>query len=118
MAETGRDAAFRVRQITEQELIDAGELDALGEPEFHVRVSPVASGWWTREELAALHARLGELLATPVARQEFGCAPEDAAWRRGYLGKPVHEATRPELEAAIAAMLADRAAGQLRDEQV
>jgi len=118
---------FQVRQVTEAELIEDGSLTAGedGAGEFRVRTSPVGNGWWTRAELVALHDKLGALLALPVARQRFctgdpadeiATTPEDAARRRGYLAKDIPDATVSEIRAAVAAMLADRAAGVMRAE--
>jgi hypothetical protein len=121
-----KPAAIQVRQVTEAELIkDADLIAGPGDPEFKVKVSPVANGWWTRAELAELHSRITGLLDTPVAMQRFyigdpaeerTTTPEDAARRRGYLPKRIEESTRPELNAAIAAMLADRAGGSMNPE--
>jgi hypothetical protein len=118
-----RTDAIRIRQVTQAELIADGQLVA--DPEFHVTVSPAASGWWTRGELTGFRDRLNDLLTERVMFQRFYagdpaeerpvCA-EDAAYRRGYLEKPVEDSTRPETRAAIAAMLSDRSAGRLAGE--
>jgi hypothetical protein len=117
---------IQVRQVTETELIkDADLIAGPGDPEFRVRVSPVANGWWTRAELAELHSRITGLLDTPVAMQRFWTGdpaeertttPEQAARNRGYLTKRIEDSTRPELNAAVTAMLADRAGGGMNPE--
>jgi len=118
--------AIQVRQVTEAELIKDGELIAgPGDPEFKVKVSPVANGWWTREQLHELQSKISELLSRPIAMQRFylgdpaeerTTTPEQAARNRGYLVKRIEDSTRAELDAAIAAMLADRAGGSMGPE--
>jgi hypothetical protein len=56
-----RDDTFTVTRASDD------DLETEPQPEFRVRVSPVANGWWTREELTRLHARIGEALALPAA---------------------------------------------------
>jgi len=58
-----RDKTFRITQVTPGELRAE---DNGADPEFRVHVSRVANGWWTREELTRLHARIGDALALPV----------------------------------------------------
>lgn len=114
---------IQVRQVTEDELIEDGDLEVGADGrEFHVKVSSVGNGWWTRAELTALRDKLTGLIDSPVPAQRFrtdsGIAihPYDAAYDRGYLDKRPDDSSLPEIRAAVARMLADRARGEMASE--
>lgn len=121
-----KDAAIRIRHLSQDDLVrEETWVPSPDDPEFHVQVSPVANGWWTRAELAALQRRVKALLDTPLPVQRFTVgnpADEnylngyDAAYMRGYLPHRIEVAGLEAGDAAVAAMMANIRAQLHRDQ--